>query len=174
MSEDIFAMSENIKVRLGNQLETARRCHHWTLNDVARRIGRQPGRISEIEGGKGDGKRPNPEEFFKKLDKNVLLALVPLHRGDIYQDEKIEQATDALTFAAVFRNRSRRSKTSMAARHWATLALGSRFSRIAAKNSRSCNSIPFIDTSTLDTSILFSSPSSRSSYRAIKVPLSQM
>jgi outer membrane protein insertion porin family len=25
---------------------------------------------------------------------------VPLHRGDIYQDEKIEQATDALTFAA--------------------------------------------------------------------------
>jgi outer membrane protein insertion porin family len=40
------------------------------------------------------------ETDLKKLDKNVLLALVPLHRGDIYQDEKIEQATDALTFAA--------------------------------------------------------------------------
>jgi outer membrane protein insertion porin family len=40
------------------------------------------------------------ETDLKKLDKNVLLALVPLHRGDLYQDEKIEQATDALTFAA--------------------------------------------------------------------------
>lgn len=40
------------------------------------------------------------ETDLKKLDKNVLLALVPLHRGEIYQDEKIEQATDALTFAA--------------------------------------------------------------------------
>jgi outer membrane protein insertion porin family len=42
----------------------------------------------------------NVETDLKKLDKNVLLALVPLHRGDIYQDERIEQATDALTFAA--------------------------------------------------------------------------
>jgi len=42
----------------------------------------------------------NVETDLKKLDKNVLLSLVPLHRGDIYQDEKIEQATDALTFAA--------------------------------------------------------------------------
>jgi len=40
------------------------------------------------------------ETDLKKLDKNVLLSLVPLHRGDIYQDEKIEQSTDALTFAA--------------------------------------------------------------------------
>ncbi|MFI4966609.1 MAG: outer membrane protein assembly factor BamA, partial [Caulobacterales bacterium] len=40
------------------------------------------------------------ETDLKKLDKNVLLALVPVHRGDLYQDEKIEQATDALTFAA--------------------------------------------------------------------------
>jgi outer membrane protein insertion porin family len=37
---------------------------------------------------------------LKKLDKNVLEALVPFRRGDLYQDEKIEQATDALTFAA--------------------------------------------------------------------------
>jgi outer membrane protein insertion porin family len=42
----------------------------------------------------------NVETDLKKLDKNVLLALVPLRRGDLYQDEKIEQATDALTFAA--------------------------------------------------------------------------
>ena len=40
------------------------------------------------------------ETDLKKLDKNVLQALVPFRRGDIYQDEKIEQATDALTFAA--------------------------------------------------------------------------
>ena len=40
------------------------------------------------------------ETDLKKLDKNVLEALVPFRRGDIYQDEKIEQATDALTFAA--------------------------------------------------------------------------
>ncbi|HZZ67256.1 MAG TPA: outer membrane protein assembly factor BamA, partial [Phenylobacterium sp.] len=40
------------------------------------------------------------ETDLKKLDKNVLASLVPFSRGDIYQDEKIEQATDALTFAA--------------------------------------------------------------------------
>jgi outer membrane protein insertion porin family len=40
------------------------------------------------------------ETDLKKLDKNVLQALVPIHRGELYQDEKIEQATDALTFAA--------------------------------------------------------------------------
>lgn len=37
---------------------------------------------------------------LKKLDKNVLQALVPIHSGETYQDEKIESATDALTFAA--------------------------------------------------------------------------
>ena len=37
---------------------------------------------------------------LQKLDKNILEALVPVHRGDLYEDEKIEQATDALTFAA--------------------------------------------------------------------------
>jgi outer membrane protein insertion porin family len=37
---------------------------------------------------------------LQKLDKNVLKALIPFRRGDTYQDEKIEQATDALTFAA--------------------------------------------------------------------------
>ena len=40
------------------------------------------------------------ETELKKLDKNVLKSLVPFSRGDTYQDEKIEQATDALTFAA--------------------------------------------------------------------------
>lgn len=40
------------------------------------------------------------ETDLKKLDKNVLASLVPFRSGDIYQDEKIEQATDALTFAA--------------------------------------------------------------------------
>ncbi|MGZ6018698.1 MAG: outer membrane protein assembly factor BamA, partial [Phenylobacterium sp.] len=42
----------------------------------------------------------NVETDLKKLDKNVLASLVPFASGDLYQDEKIEQATDALTFAA--------------------------------------------------------------------------
>ncbi|MBS0332245.1 MAG: outer membrane protein assembly factor BamA, partial [Proteobacteria bacterium] len=42
----------------------------------------------------------NVETDLKKLDKNVLEALVPFRSGDVYQDEKIEQATDSLTFAA--------------------------------------------------------------------------
>jgi outer membrane protein insertion porin family len=37
---------------------------------------------------------------LKKLDPNVLRALVPFRSGDVYEDQKIENATDALTFAA--------------------------------------------------------------------------
>lgn len=37
---------------------------------------------------------------LQKLDKTVLEALVPIRSGATYQDEAIEQATDALTFAA--------------------------------------------------------------------------
>ena len=40
------------------------------------------------------------ETELQKLDKSVLLALVPFRSGQTYEDEKIEQATDALTFAA--------------------------------------------------------------------------
>jgi outer membrane protein insertion porin family len=40
------------------------------------------------------------ETELKKLDPHVLQALVPFRSGDVYQDQKIEQATDALTFAA--------------------------------------------------------------------------
>jgi len=40
------------------------------------------------------------ETQLQKLDKGVLEALVPIRTGQIYQDEAIEQATDALTFAA--------------------------------------------------------------------------
>ncbi len=40
------------------------------------------------------------ETELQKLDKNVLQSLIPLRSGEVYQDEKIEQATDALTFAA--------------------------------------------------------------------------
>jgi outer membrane protein insertion porin family len=40
------------------------------------------------------------ETELKKLDKDVLTALVPLRSGALYEDEAIEQATDALTFAA--------------------------------------------------------------------------
>jgi outer membrane protein insertion porin family len=37
---------------------------------------------------------------LQKLDKNILQALVPIHQGDLYEDQKIETSTDALTFAA--------------------------------------------------------------------------
>ncbi len=40
------------------------------------------------------------ETELQKLDKQVLTALVPIRSGQTYQDEAIEQATDALTFAA--------------------------------------------------------------------------
>ncbi|MDB5430358.1 MAG: outer membrane protein assembly factor BamA [Caulobacter sp.] len=40
------------------------------------------------------------ETELKKLDGAVLVQLLPIHSGEIYQDEKIESATDALTFAA--------------------------------------------------------------------------
>ncbi|MDP3856022.1 outer membrane protein assembly factor BamA [Phenylobacterium sp.] len=40
------------------------------------------------------------ETELQKLDKDVLQQLVPISPGEAYQDEKIEQATDALTFAA--------------------------------------------------------------------------
>jgi outer membrane protein insertion porin family len=40
------------------------------------------------------------ETELQKLDKKVLTALVPIRSGEIYKDEAIEQATDALTFAA--------------------------------------------------------------------------
>ena len=40
------------------------------------------------------------ETELQKLDKNVLQALVPIHSGELYEDKAIENATDALTFAA--------------------------------------------------------------------------
>jgi outer membrane protein insertion porin family len=40
------------------------------------------------------------ETELKKLDGAVLQQLLPIRSGEVYQDEKIEQATDALTFAA--------------------------------------------------------------------------
>lgn len=40
------------------------------------------------------------ETELKKLDGTVMQQLLPIRTGQIYQDEAIEQATDALTFAA--------------------------------------------------------------------------
>jgi outer membrane protein insertion porin family len=40
------------------------------------------------------------ETELKKLDTAVLTQLVPIRSGDLYEDEQIETATDALTFAA--------------------------------------------------------------------------
>ncbi len=40
------------------------------------------------------------ETELQKLDKNVLRALLPIRSGQTFEDEKIEKATDSLTFAA--------------------------------------------------------------------------
>jgi outer membrane protein insertion porin family len=40
------------------------------------------------------------ETELQKLDKNVLQALVPIRSGELYEDQRLEQSTDALTFAA--------------------------------------------------------------------------
>ncbi|HEV2365031.1 MAG TPA: outer membrane protein assembly factor BamA [Caulobacteraceae bacterium] len=37
---------------------------------------------------------------LKKLNGDILRQLLPIKEGQVYQDQKIEQATDALTFAA--------------------------------------------------------------------------
>ena len=37
---------------------------------------------------------------LKKLNPDILRQILPIHQGDVYQDQKIESATDALTFAA--------------------------------------------------------------------------
>ncbi|HEY3797126.1 MAG TPA: outer membrane protein assembly factor BamA [Caulobacteraceae bacterium] len=37
---------------------------------------------------------------LKKLNPDILRALLPIKSGQLYQDDKIQQATDALTFAA--------------------------------------------------------------------------
>ncbi|CAN7235250.1 outer membrane protein assembly factor BamA [Phenylobacterium sp. LjRoot225] len=42
----------------------------------------------------------NVETDLKKLNPDVLKALIPFRSGQVYEDQKIEQATDALTFAA--------------------------------------------------------------------------
>ncbi len=40
------------------------------------------------------------ETELKKLDGNLLAQILPIRAGQLYEDERIEQATDALTFAA--------------------------------------------------------------------------
>ena len=40
------------------------------------------------------------ETELQKLDKNVLASLVPIRAGELYEDQRLEQSTDALTFAA--------------------------------------------------------------------------
>lgn len=40
------------------------------------------------------------ETELQKLNKDILQQLLPIRSGETYQDERIEQATDALTFAA--------------------------------------------------------------------------
>ncbi len=37
---------------------------------------------------------------LKKLNPDILKALLPIHQGDVFSDERLQNSTDALTFAA--------------------------------------------------------------------------
>ena len=66
------------KRRLGRQLAEARRRRGWTLNDLARRSTRQPGRISEIENGKANSTVDTLAEAGETL--GLALLFVPKDR----------------------------------------------------------------------------------------------
>jgi transcriptional regulator with XRE-family HTH domain len=69
---------DQIRKRLGQQLATARRSKRWRLDDVARRTGRQPGRISEMETGKANSTIDMIADAGETLGLSLLF--VPSHR----------------------------------------------------------------------------------------------
>jgi transcriptional regulator with XRE-family HTH domain len=64
--------------RLGRQLAAARRSRHWRLDDIARRTGRQPARISEMETGKANSTIDMIADAGDTLGLSLLF--VPNHR----------------------------------------------------------------------------------------------
>jgi transcriptional regulator with XRE-family HTH domain len=71
-------MSKDTRERLGRQLATARRSRHWRLDDIARRTGRQPSRISEMETGKANSTIDMIADAGETLGLSLLF--VPSHR----------------------------------------------------------------------------------------------
>jgi transcriptional regulator with XRE-family HTH domain len=69
---------DSTRERLGRQLATARRSRHWRLDDIARRTGRQPGRISEMETGKANSTIDMIADAGDTL--GLALLFVPSHR----------------------------------------------------------------------------------------------
>jgi transcriptional regulator with XRE-family HTH domain len=71
---------DQTRKRLGQQLATARRSKHWRLDDIARRTGRQPARISEMETGKANSTVDMIADAGDTLGLSLLF--VPSHRLD--------------------------------------------------------------------------------------------
>jgi transcriptional regulator with XRE-family HTH domain len=69
---------DQTRKRLGQQLATARRSRRWRLNDMARRTGRQPARISEMETGKANSTIDMIADAGETLGLSLLF--VPSHR----------------------------------------------------------------------------------------------
>lgn len=68
----------DVRKRLGSQLAEVRKHKHWRLSDVARRTGRQPGRISEMETGKANSTIDMMADAADTL--GMSLVLVPNDR----------------------------------------------------------------------------------------------
>ncbi len=71
-------LENDARKRLGQQLVEARRRRGWTLNDVARRTTRQPGRLSEIENGKANSTVDSLAEAGEAV--GLSLVFVPKER----------------------------------------------------------------------------------------------
>lgn len=69
---------DQTRKRLGRQLATARHSRHWRLDDIARRTGRQPARISEMETGKANSTIDMIADAGETLGLSLLF--VPDHR----------------------------------------------------------------------------------------------
>ena len=94
-----------------------------------------------------------------------VVALVTWFAGLFYLPRLFVYHADARDAVGVerFKVMERRLFALMTIGACATLAFGSRPYWMAEKNSRSCNSMPFIETSTFETSIWLFLPSNRSS-----------
>lgn len=63
------------RLRLARQLAAARHDHGWRLFDLARRTGRNPGRLSEMETGKANSTLDSLSEVGEAL--GLALVFVP-------------------------------------------------------------------------------------------------
>lgn len=68
------------RLRLARQLAAARHDHGWRLFDLARRTGRNPGRLSEMETGKANSTLDSLSEVGEAL--GLTLVFVPRDKLD--------------------------------------------------------------------------------------------